>query len=339
MRSFSTIRSQFWSGTTGKAVTIAGKDTRILATYLLTCEHANMLGLYRLPLLYIAEETGLKRKEVVAAFENLKAIGFAYYDEGAEFVWVVEMARFQLDLLPGESLKESDHRATGATRLYRQLAANPFLGHFYDRYAEALRLPSRRDFLAELNPLQIPLGAPSKPLIRGDVPVPLKSSLLSEETDEIIQTRETTSSAVDHEFEKFWSLYPMRDGKRLGKPEALRKWTCVKGDDREKILLAVRHYAGSKQAASGIGIKDPHRWLRTGKGDEPWREWIEPEQPAPLNGHAKLLTCTKRIQPAGDRFMRDCGKPASPDSRQTEPRCVDHLTLVAPAALQGAATC
>lgn len=48
------------------------------------------------------------------------------------------------------------------------------------------------------------------------------------------------------------------------------------------------------------------------------------------------LTCTKRIQPAGARFMRDCGKPASLQSRPSEPRCADHLVH---AALQGAASC
>src|SRR5690348_12693492 len=106
MRHYSLILPPFWTGTTGKALRAAGKDIRILATYVLTCEHANMLGLYRLPVLYAAEETGLKRREVISAFKQLKAIGFADYDEATEFVWVVEMARFQLGLLPGETLKE-----------------------------------------------------------------------------------------------------------------------------------------------------------------------------------------------------------------------------------------
>src|SRR5690242_17526110 len=172
MRCFSTIRSQFWSGTTGKAITIAGKDTRILATYLLTCEHANMLGLYRLPLLYVAEETGLKRKEVTAAFESLKAIGFAYYDEGAEFVWIVEMARFQLGLLPGEPIKEGDKRRHAVAKLYKQLSTNPFLGAFYDRYADILSLPLRRDFLLETKPHTSPIHGASMPHARDYDPVP-----------------------------------------------------------------------------------------------------------------------------------------------------------------------
>lgn len=305
------IRSQFWSGTTGKAITIAGKDTRILATYLLTCEHANMLGLYRLPILYIAEETGLKRKEVLAALENLKAIGFAHYDDGAEFVWVIEMARFQLDLSPGEALNESDHRVKGVMKIYKQLAKNPFLGPFYDRYASCLHLSSRREFLSELNPPISPLEAPSEPLVRGDVPVP----------DHV---HDRNRVLVDREFEKFWTHYPMRNGKRIGRPEAVQKWNRLKADDRKLVLIAVQHYASSKNVLAEIGIKDPHRWLRNGKDDEPWREWIEPEQPSTLNGHASALTCSKRVQKG--QFLKACGAPVDPHSRPTEPRCTEHLT-------------
>ena len=92
--------------------------------------------------------------------------------------------------------------------------------------------------------------------------------------------------AVDDEFEDFWKNYPMRNGKRLGQPEAVRKWKRLKDEDHKLVLIAVKNYASSKQVRDGIGIKDPHRWLSNGKGDEPWRDWIEPEQPGAFNGHA-----------------------------------------------------
>ena len=84
--------------------------------------------------------------------------------------------------------------------------------------------------------------------------------------------------AVDRMFEDFWNLYPMRNGKRLGKAEALKKWKTLNAQDRNQVLLAVQHYAKSELVLKNIGIKDPHRWLRNGKDDEPWRDWIEPEQ-------------------------------------------------------------
>ena len=128
------------------------------------------------------------------------------------------------------------------------------------------------------------------------------------------------------EFEKFWGLYPMRNGKRLGKLEALRKWNRLSVQDRQEVLIAVLHYAHSKTVSDGIGIKDPHRWLGNGKKDKPWEEWIEPEHVQPSNGHGRSLTCTKRVQGPGDTFLRPCGQPASPESRQTEPRCSEHLS-------------
>lgn len=82
------------------------------------------------------------------------------------------------------------------------------------------------------------------------------------------------------EFEEFWTHYPMRNGKRLGKPEAYTKFQQLTPNDRPLVLIAVKHYAESELVQKGIGIKDAHRWLRASKGNDPWRDWITPEQKA-----------------------------------------------------------
>ena len=229
MRTFSTIRSQFWSGPTGKAITIAGKDTRILATYLLTCEHANMLGLYRLPQLYVAEETGLKRKEVTAAFENLKAIGFAYYDERAEFVWVVEMARFQLGLLPGEPVKDGDKRRHAVSKMYKQLPTNPFLGAFYDRYSETLILTLRRDFLLETKPLTSPIHGASMPHARDYDPVPDPVPDRKEITRETKTSPSPSTPLSPEEIQQRWNTIPgVKPCKALGTTIRKSVWARLK---------------------------------------------------------------------------------------------------------------
>ncbi len=172
MRHYSLLLPPFWTGPTGKAITAAGKDARIIATYVLTSQHANMIGLYRLPLLYAVEETGLKRREILAALEHLRVLDFAAYDEPSEFIWVYEMGRIQLGLLCGEVLKEGDKRAKGVASLYKQVPSNPFLGLFHDRYASILRLPSKRDFLSEQKPHRSPLLGALEPLRRGPYPDP-----------------------------------------------------------------------------------------------------------------------------------------------------------------------
>lgn len=158
----------------------------------------------------------------------------------------------------------------------------------------------------------------------------------SQEQEQEQEQEQDTPPAVDQSFEEFWNTYPMRSGKRLGKQEALKKWRLLSSKDQSQVLIAVRHYASSKTVSEGIGIKDPHRWLRNGKKDEPWREWLEPEQVPAVNGHTASLTCTKRVQGHGDRFLRTCGLPAHPGSRPNEPRCAEHVTKQI---AQGVAAC
>ena len=157
-------------------------------------------------------------------------------------------------------------------------------------------------------------------------PNPLKRTVIKKEICD--GDKKSPSRPVDHEFEEFWNLYPMRNGKRVEKPGAVKKFQALKPDDRVLVLTAVRNYARSELVEKGIGIKDAHRWLRTGKDHEPWRDWMEPEQPHKTrpNGHGPAQTCTKRVQAPGDKFLRACGQPASPESRPTEPRCSQHLS-------------
>lgn len=106
MRPYSKILSQFWIGETGRMLRTAGADAQVVALYLLSSPHANMLGLYYLPITYIAHETGLSLEAARAALNQVEAIGFCGYDSAAEVVWVMEMAKFQI----GAQLNPKDHQ-------------------------------------------------------------------------------------------------------------------------------------------------------------------------------------------------------------------------------------
>jgi hypothetical protein len=330
MRVFATLRSQFWTGATGKAITAAGKDARIMATYLLTCEHANMIGLYRLPLLYVKEETGLKHREVLSALEQLRPMDFAVYDPETEFVWVCEMARFQLDLLPHEPLKEGDHRAQGAARLYKHLAPNPFLLPFYERYAQSLRLPLTRNFLTEKKPLGSPLGEASEPLIRGYVPVPDLVPVRKGETGETKTVSLSLGELTSETIRERWNAIPgVKPCKKLGK---------TIGD---RIQARLREYPSQDWWTEFLQQVQASDFLcgRTNGKEGPFHaslDWILGPKvldkllagnydPVTSNGHGPVQTCTKRVQGPDERFLRPCGQPASPESRPTEPRCSQHL--------------
>lgn len=84
-------------------------------------------------------------------------------------------------------------------------------------------------------------------------------------------------------FEKyFWPTYPRRNGKKIGKPEALILFCDskkIKEKDVGLILKAVKNYASSKTVQDGVGIRDAIRFLRPSRGETKalWLEWVESE--------------------------------------------------------------
>ncbi|MCR2581744.1 replication protein, partial [Salmonella enterica] len=87
----------------------AGMEAQIVAMYLLTSPHANMLGLYYCPTMFIAHETGLGLEGASKGLQRAIEAGFCEYDEASEVVWVIEMASYQI----GEALKPNDLRVKG----------------------------------------------------------------------------------------------------------------------------------------------------------------------------------------------------------------------------------
>ena len=135
---------EFWTGRTGRDIRKAGgANAQVLALYLCSNRHANMLGLYKVSLEDIAHETGLKPKAILAAFAVLEA-EFARYDAASEYVWVLSMARFRLSLKPGETLQAGDRKVIAIGKLYHGIDDNAFLGAFFDAYADTLRIAKRR---------------------------------------------------------------------------------------------------------------------------------------------------------------------------------------------------
>ncbi len=138
---YGVLFEEFWTGRTGREIRRrGGRDAQLLAAYLISNRHANMLGLYRLALEDVCHETGLRGSVVKKAFVALAAAEFARYDVAAEFVWVQNMFRFRLGLKPGQALPAKDKRALGANRLFHRLPNNPFSGEFFTATAGLLHL-------------------------------------------------------------------------------------------------------------------------------------------------------------------------------------------------------
>lgn len=141
MRDYAKVSPQFWIGTTGKALRAAGNETQLVALYLLTNPHANMLGLYYLPKLFISHESGLPIGGASKGLQRCIEADFCSYDPGTEVVWVHEMAAYQI----GERLTEADKRCIGIQNEYDSLPQNPFLKGFFDRYAAPFHMRHERN--------------------------------------------------------------------------------------------------------------------------------------------------------------------------------------------------
>lgn len=137
MRDYAKVAPQFWTGATGKAIKAAGPEAVIVAMYLMTSPHANMIGVYYLPTLYLAHETGLGVEGATKGLARCIEAGFCTYDHASEYVFVHSMARFQI----AESLKPEDNRCKGVRNELLRVP-NPLLRKaFFDIYAAAFSLP------------------------------------------------------------------------------------------------------------------------------------------------------------------------------------------------------
>lgn len=152
MREYARLYPSFWTGNTGKQIKNLGYECTIIGAYVVSSPHSNMIGLYYLPLQYIAYETGVDLRNTEPALCKLASIEFCFYDTESEFIWVPEMARYQIGIqfLP---LKSNDNKVKGIENLYKSLPNNPFLPKFFDRYHDAFHLNERRAFEAPPKPL------------------------------------------------------------------------------------------------------------------------------------------------------------------------------------------
>ena len=151
MRDYSKVSGEFWTGKTGKSLR-GDMQTQLIAMYLMTSRHSNMIGVFHCPILYMAHETGSPIEGATKSLDKLIEGGFCTYDDDSETVWVHEMARFQI----GDSLSPGDNQVKGIQKQFDGLPESRIKTGFYEKYAKAFHIQKDK-------PLTSPLEAPSKP--------------------------------------------------------------------------------------------------------------------------------------------------------------------------------
>jgi len=200
MRDYSVVSPRFWIGATGKELR-GNPPAQVLALYLMTSPHANMIGVFHCPLIYMAHETGLGMEVASKALQCLIESKFCTYEESSETVFVHRMAAFQI----GDHLSEQDKRCKGVEREWNNIPSRQLQQAFFAIYSVAFHLPkqSRKARGTE---------APSKP----------PRSQEQEQDQE--QDQETPLSPQGGGFDAFWECWPKNDRKQ-DKAKCAAKWS------------------------------------------------------------------------------------------------------------------
>lgn len=141
MREYAKLAPTLWTGETGKALRKKGPEALIVAVYLMSSPHSNMLGLYYQPVMYMAHETGLGIEGASKGLLDCIEASFCSYDADTEMVYVHEMAAYQI----GTALSPGDKRCKGIQKDYDALHSCPFLASWFDRYCADFNLTTRRE--------------------------------------------------------------------------------------------------------------------------------------------------------------------------------------------------
>lgn len=278
---YAKVSPKFWTGTTGRE--LRGDTTaQVVAIYLMTSPHANGIGVFHCPPLYIAHETGCPIEGASKALLKLSEIGFCTVDAATDTIWVHEMAFFQL----GAFLKPGDKRIPMAQRFFEAIP-NPYMQRaFFEKNRDAYHLLPSPKMAQTSTP---PEGA-SKVLRRGNEGASTNNNSNSNscinnnntitpspsapETDggessaKLPVKRDQTapssqSKATNADFNDWWLNYPLKKSKAA----AQRIYERVVKDSKAtvgELLTGAMRYSAERANQDPKYTKHPTTWLNGG---------------------------------------------------------------------------
>ena len=145
MRDYGIVSPRFWIGETGRKLRSMPYAQRV-AMYLLSAPASEMTGVYYCPVATILNDVGLPSeslardhegalKAVIEALKTLRSLDFCEFDFDSEYVFVKEMARWQI----AEKLKPTDNRVKGIIKTVESMP-EPIRARFIARYNDDFSL-------------------------------------------------------------------------------------------------------------------------------------------------------------------------------------------------------
>lgn len=262
-------------------------DTRLLALYLLTCPHRTTEGLFRLPRMYAMADLGWTSERFAKGFDRLRGDGFIEWDPDAEVVLIVKALQWQSP--------DNPNQVKSAVRALAMVPETPLKGRFVrlaERYCERLVEGLPEGFGEGIPDPQALTQPQSPPPSLRDVEHRNGQEPADDQPDQALES-----------FEQFWSVYPPRQGKKLGRGNALIEWRKLTVEQRRRAYRGAKHLA-----ASDTLPKDAERFLRRakgGRGDFPFDDWQEPP-PAATGGTVHNELCPKCEQVLANHDDETC---------------------------------
>lgn len=235
MRDYGKVHTSFWISDGMRRVS---DDARLLALYLLTGQHTNMIGCFRLPDGYVSEDLAWTPERVSKGFDELSANGFATRDSSSKWVLI-------RNFLAWNSV-ENPNQGIAALRLFDQVPDK-----------SSVKPELARVMASAISHISI-----SK--LKGSERV-LQPFLNQEQEQEQEQEEDSSGhgcatppgdqgqsegdnpeqkKTYPDEFELVWSIYPKRAGGN-SKSDAFKAWNARirDGTAAEEIYSGVERYA------------------------------------------------------------------------------------------------
>jgi hypothetical protein len=192
---YSAVFPSFWTGTTGRLLR-GDLQAQVIAHYLMTSPHANIIGVYHCPLSYICEDTGSPIEGASKGLLRLDEVGFCTVDSATSTIWVHEMAFYQI----GKELKPTDKRLKYIHRFFDAIPNIQIKRAFFEKYGAAFLIPEPPNLLGKISPIEgASKGLPS-PIEGGSATITSTSTI----TDTSVPTERTlVASPADLEKELF----------------------------------------------------------------------------------------------------------------------------------------
>lgn len=266
------------------------EDSRWVFVYLLICKHANLPGLFLLPMSYITRDIQYPSERVFKAFANLTERGFMEYDAGSETVFVRTWLRHKpLD---------NPNKVKGALAALDEIPDSPLFVSLlkfveenkpngYETLIKALR--NRLKTLSKEVSVSVSVSVP----VEVSVPVSfVPPEKLSEEPD----TSESKSDSLEL-FNQFWAQHPRKDKKI----DALKAWKKIKNLDDvfPDIMRGLARDKLSRQWTKDNGefIPLPATWLNARQWEDEGiqSDYADTESGKPASRHDENMDVAKKM--------------------------------------------